>query len=87
MLKYNLFLWVKAEFSSLSYDPSEIILICWFDAQETFLYYYDYWKQLCCFMFVRKPTYILFVWFFNKYKVKNSIYFKHITELFQTFGL
>ncbi len=23
--------------SSVSHDPSEIILICWFDAQETFL--------------------------------------------------
>jgi len=34
---------VKAEFtasllqSSLSHEPSEIILICWFDAQEIFL--------------------------------------------------
>ncbi len=34
---------VKAEFSasflqsSVSHDPSEIILICWFAAQETFL--------------------------------------------------
>ncbi len=35
-LKYNLFLWCSAEFSasllmsSVSHDPSEIILICWF---------------------------------------------------------
>ncbi len=42
-VKYNLFLWCKAEFSasllqsSVSHDPSEIILICWFAAQETFL--------------------------------------------------
>ncbi len=34
---------IKAEFSasllqsSVSHDPSEIILICWFTAQETFL--------------------------------------------------
>jgi len=34
---------IKAEFSasllqsSVSHDPSEIILICWFAAQETFL--------------------------------------------------
>jgi len=41
--KYNLFLRCKAEFSasllqsSLSHDPSETILICWFAAQETFL--------------------------------------------------
>jgi len=36
-------LWRKAEFSasflqsSVSHDPSEIFLICWFEAQETFL--------------------------------------------------
>ncbi len=42
MLKCNLFLWCAAEFSasllqsSVSHDPSEIILICWFAAQETF---------------------------------------------------
>ncbi len=43
MLQCNLFLWCKAEFSALllqssvSHDPSEIILICRFTAQETFL--------------------------------------------------
>ncbi len=43
MLKLNLFPRVKSEFSasllqsSLSHDPSEIILICWFTAQEAFL--------------------------------------------------
>ncbi len=43
ILKYNLFLWCKAEFSasllrsSVSHDPSEIILKCWFAAQETFI--------------------------------------------------
>ncbi len=43
IVKYNLFLWCKAEFSSsflqssVSHDPSEIIIICWFAAQETFL--------------------------------------------------
>ncbi len=42
-LKSNLFLWSKAEFSesllqsSVSHDPSEIILKCWFAAQETLL--------------------------------------------------
>ncbi len=41
-LKCNLFLWCKAVFSALlqssvSHDPSEIILICWFAAQDTFL--------------------------------------------------
>ncbi len=34
--------------SSVSHDPSEIILICWFAAQETFLIIIQYWKQLCC---------------------------------------
>ncbi len=43
ILKYNLFLWYKAAFSasllqsSVSHDPSEIILIYWFAAQENFL--------------------------------------------------
>ncbi len=43
ILKRNLFLWCKAVFSasllqsSVSHDPSEIILICWFAAQETFI--------------------------------------------------
>ncbi len=42
-LKYNLFLWRKAEFSasllqsSVSHDPSETILINWFAAEETLL--------------------------------------------------
>ncbi len=43
MLKFNLFLQCKTEIlasllqSLVSHDPSEIILICWFAAQETFL--------------------------------------------------
>ncbi len=43
IVKCNLFLWCKAEYSasllqsSVSYDPSEIILIWWFTAQDTFL--------------------------------------------------
>jgi len=45
----------KAEFSasqsSVSHDPSEIILI--FGTQETCL------KQLCCLIFLWKPWYIL----------------------------
>ncbi len=45
---------IKATFSasllqsSVSHGSSEIILICWF-AQETFLYYYQYLKQLSTF--------------------------------------
>ncbi len=39
---FNLFLWWKAEFSALlqssvSHDSSDIILICWFAAQQTFI--------------------------------------------------
>ncbi len=41
--------------SSVSHDPSEIILICWFADQET-SDYYQCWKQLCCFFW--KPSYI-----------------------------
>ncbi len=42
ILKCNLFLWEKLFSASLlqssvSHDPSEIILICWFAAQQTFL--------------------------------------------------
>jgi len=48
---------LKAEFStslvllithqfSVSHDPSEIILICWCNAQKT-NYYFRCWKQLC----------------------------------------
>ncbi len=58
-LKCNLFMWCKAEFSasllqsSVSHDPSEIILTCWFASQEKLFFYY-YWcvKQLCCFIFL-----------------------------------
>ncbi len=41
---YNLFPWCKTEFSasllqsSVSHDPSEIILICWFGAEERALF-------------------------------------------------
>ncbi len=43
MLKCNLFLWCKSEFSasfleySVSHGPSEIILICWFAAHKFFV--------------------------------------------------
>ncbi len=29
--------WIFSIITSVSHDPSEIILICWFAAQETFL--------------------------------------------------
>ncbi len=43
ILKSHLFLWWKSEFSasllqsSVSHDPSEIILICWFGAQKNII--------------------------------------------------
>ncbi len=66
---------IKAEYSasflqsSVSHDPSEIILIYLFAAQETFFYhyYYKYLKQLSTF----------FQDSFNEYKdQKISIYLK-----------
>ncbi len=50
-LKCNLLLWCKAEFSasllqsSVSHDPSEIMLIC---CSGSISYYYQCWKQLPC---------------------------------------
>ncbi len=38
---------------SVLHDPSEIILIFWFGAQETFLYY-QFWKHLGFLNFLRK---------------------------------
>ncbi len=68
IVKINLFLWCKAEFSasilqsSMSHDPSEIILICWFAAQILpiqllLVLNYQYWillllKICCCLIFL-----------------------------------
>ncbi len=70
ILKCNLFLWCKAEFSSVSHDPSEIILICWFAAQETFIIKKN-WKQLCC---------LIFLWKLCNLCIKVFINFKEITD-------
>ncbi len=57
ILKCNLFLRCKSEFSaqllqsSVSHDPSEIILIYWFAAQETFLIIINVKKLVCCLTF------------------------------------
>ncbi len=56
ILKCNLFLWCKAEFSvsllqaSVSHDSLEIILICWFAAQEAFLLIIN--EIFCCLIFL-----------------------------------
>ncbi len=41
----------------MSHDSSEIILICWFTAQETFITIKQ-WKLLCCLIFLWKLWYI-----------------------------
>ncbi len=75
----NLLLWCKAEFfasllqSSVSHDPSEIILICWFRAQQT-SYYYQCWKGLCHFTFCVKTK---ILWFIEVVQ-NSSIYLKQI---------
>jgi len=72
---------VKAEFSavttqsSMSLAPSEIILICWFDAQETFPIINI--ENSCCLTFLWKPGCSCSPEVFDKLKVqKTSIYFK-----------
>ncbi len=40
----------------VSQDPSEIIQICWFDAQETIFYYYHY---CTAYSFVWKPWFLV----------------------------
>ena len=53
---------IKAEFSasllqsSVSHDPSEIILICWFAAQETFMIIIN--VENSCVLFFRIPWWI-----------------------------
>ncbi len=51
ILNYNLFLMVKLNFpqlySSVTHDPSEIILICWFAAQETTYYQFKTVSNFC----------------------------------------
>ncbi len=58
ILKYNLFLWSKAEFSasllqsSVSHDPSEIILKCWIIISVADLICWFTVKLLCCLIFL-----------------------------------
>ncbi len=66
MLKCNLFLWCNAVFSALllqssvSHDPSEIIIICWFAAQETFLIIIFFENSCSATYFLWKLWHILF---------------------------
>ncbi len=51
---------IKAEFSSVSHDPSEIILICWFAAQETFLFIINIVNSCATLYILWKPWYFIF---------------------------
>ncbi len=60
--KIHLFLWSKAEFQHHYFSvtwSSEIILICWFAAQETFLILSILKNSLCC-LFLWKFIYFVF---------------------------
>ncbi len=45
----------------MSHDPSEIILICWFAAQECLINYYQCWKQFCCAAYQKHMLMVHFV--------------------------
>ncbi len=69
----NIFkMWCKAEFSaSLSHDPSEIILICWFAAQETFLLLSM--LKTVVLLNISVETYFIFFYFF--FRLWNNLPF------------
>jgi len=46
--------------SSVSHDPSEIILICWFDAQETFIICIDVENNCAASYFCGKKWFYIF---------------------------
>ncbi len=47
--------------SSVSHDPSEIILICWFDSQEAFII-----LNVENSLLLWKLSYIFILWFFDE---------------------
>ncbi len=70
---------IKAEFSasllqsSVSHDPSEIIIIYWFAAQETFLIIISVQNSCAASYFCGNRS--IYSGFFDEYKVqKNNIY-------------
>ncbi len=78
---------IKAEFSasllqsSVSHDPSEIILICWFAAYETFLLFVE---NSCSLLFCGHLVFQDFV-MNRKYKITEFTYnriFWHIINAF-----
>ncbi len=55
----------------MSNNPSEIILICWSAAQETFLININVWKRLCSLIFFIMETVIFFfriLWWIERYR-------------------
>ncbi len=70
-----LFLWRKAEFSllmsSVSHHPSEIILICWFVAQESFLIIINVEKVVLLNIFVEIMIQFQYFWLIESAKEHN----------------
>ncbi len=73
----NLLLWHNAEFSaslrqsSVSHDPSEIILICWFAAQETFIIIIMLKGVVIIHVFVENVTIFFFYFFRIPYRIER----------------
>ncbi len=58
--------------SSWSHDPSEIIVICWFGAQETFVIIMNVEKQLLLIFFVETMIYFFrIVWWSESSKEQH----------------
>ncbi len=61
MLKCNLLLWSKLNFSIITpVFNSEIILTCWFAVKKNLPDYYQCWKQLWCLIFLWKSCILVF---------------------------
>ncbi len=80
ILKRHLFLWSKLYFEhhlvfSVTWS-SEISLICWFAAQETFLIIINVDNSCAASFFMETDIYIL--GFFDAHKFKNSIFCKKL---------
>ncbi len=67
--------WIFSIITSVSHDPSEIILICWFAAQEIFLIISKAENSFAASYFCGNYD-IFFSRFINELKFQNSIYFK-----------
>ncbi len=85
ILKCYLFLWCKAVFLasflpfSVSHDPSEIILICWFNVKVTFIIIINVENSCPAYYFLWK--HFVSGWFDEQKVQKNSIYLKYVSLL------